>query len=752
MAFPTVSEAPPVEEVAEVEVKFRRDLNLRDIVMIGLGPTIGTTIFTLMGPGRGIAGTGLLAVLALNFVVTIFTAMAYMELASVVPETGGGYLWVKTAFSKPLGFLAGWLSWFGHSIVCAFYVLSFGVFIVFFASPWLGDPANQGWLVKGLSLGILFVFLAVNYRGTRTTGRSSTTVTLILVGAVLVYVVAGVGWLALNPGATANLYPIFPGGGFGPAVQILMAMGLTFVVFEGYEIIAQTGEEVRDPERNVPRAHWITLSISTTLFILVGFATIIALPSSNTCARSEFATLCAAQEFLGPLAGAGLIVFGVALGSLTSVNSLVFSSSRVAFAMGRDAAMPRAFGKLHPERRTPAVAILASGTLIAVMILGLDLLQIAASADLMFLLLFTLVNAAAIQLRRKRPDLKRTYVTPLFPLIPILGLSTKAVLAVSLYLVNPLAWFIGVAWVAVGVAGYFAWSRRARIVEAARAVEAVLPLPEAKYQILVPVENADDAPLFRFAALVGRVEGGAVTLLNVVEVPSALPIEAVDSLYLEEVRLGLDRAARTVREVGVRSRSRVVVSRRASEAILEAVKEGDTNLLIAGWKGTWRGGRILGTTIDRLVQYAPCDVVVFKTAGLKPKIDRILVFNAHAWHVSYATGYAILLAKQHGAAITIYTATTTPEEMAKEKVYSARLAQMCRTHGVPFEEKFAMVRNIVDAVVAEAKTYDLLAVGAGEEWVKLEHAFGSVEDQIARRAPCPVLMVRKVRRASEGGA
>ncbi|HEV8594429.1 MAG TPA: APC family permease, partial [Thermoplasmata archaeon] len=240
-------------EVPEVEVKFRRDLGLRDIVMIGLGPTIGTTIFTLMGPGRGIAGTGLLAVLVLNFVVTIFTAMVYVELASVVPETGGGYLWVKTAFSKPLGFLAGWLSWFGHSIVCAFYVVSFGVFIVFFAGPWLGSWPYQDWLVKGLSLSVLIVFLAVNYRGTRTTGKSSTLVTIVLVGMVAVYVAVGLIWLSFHPGAWANLQPIFPSGGFAPAIRVLMAMGLTFVVFEGYEIIAQTGEEVRDPEKNIPR-------------------------------------------------------------------------------------------------------------------------------------------------------------------------------------------------------------------------------------------------------------------------------------------------------------------------------------------------------------------------------------------------------------------------------------------------------------------------------------------------------------------
>ncbi|MGQ0797693.1 MAG: APC family permease, partial [Methanobacteriota archaeon] len=112
---------------AEVEVKFRRDLGLLDITMIGLGPTIGTTIFLLVGPGFAITGPSLLLAFGLNFVVTLFTAMAYMELGSAFPETGGGYLWVRHAMKDPWGFLGGWLSWFGHCIVGSFYIFGFGL-------------------------------------------------------------------------------------------------------------------------------------------------------------------------------------------------------------------------------------------------------------------------------------------------------------------------------------------------------------------------------------------------------------------------------------------------------------------------------------------------------------------------------------------------------------------------------------------------------------------------------------------------
>src|SRR5207245_8761512 len=181
------------------------------------------------------------------------------------------------------------------------------------------------------------------------------------------------------------------------------------------------------------------------------------------------------------------------------------------------------------------------------------------------------------------------------------------------------------------------------------------------------------------------------------------------------------------------------------DSILDNIREDETDLLILGWKGTWRRGLVLGTNVDRFVQEAPCDVVVFKTAGLKDKLERILVMNAPEWHVSYATGYAILLAKKDKAAITIFSAAQTEAELSREKAYSNRLALMCKTHGVRVEEKFAKVRSIVDALVAESRGYDLLVGGASSEWRLTQFAFGAMPDQVGRHVHRPALMVRKGR-------
>src|SRR2546430_3007256 len=422
-------------QAREVEVKFRRDLGLLEITMIGLGPTIGTTIFLLVGPGFAITGPSLVLAFGLNFVVTMFTAMAYMELGSAFPETGGGYLWIRRSMRDPWGFLGGWMSWFGHCIVASFYIYGFGFGLVLAVKTILNAPSlvlyglDEGALTKLFAVVAAGVFIVLHYRGTKLRGRSETAVTIALVAIVISFIIAGLLYLTHAGVPAANFQPFLRGG--SPPIQfvsLLGAMGFTFIVFEGYEIIAQTGEEVRNPEKNIPRAVFIVIGLSTLIFILVAF---VAIGSSGNCGGGPSASCFLLQPSpAGPLGtnnrtpgtppqvmpyGTQILGLGVTLGRFAALNALIFSSSRVAFAMGRDGGLPRILGKLHARQRTPHVAIAVSGLIIVFITLTLDLNTVAASADVMFLLLFLMVNWAAIVLRRTMPDVKRYYLMPLFP-------------------------------------------------------------------------------------------------------------------------------------------------------------------------------------------------------------------------------------------------------------------------------------------------------------------------------------------------
>ena len=198
-------------------------------------------------------------------------------------------------------------------------------------------------IIENLSTVIIAViFCYLNYRGVKDTGRSQITVSLFLIGTIILFALFCIAALFANP----NL----PGAnGFGPVflpfgyISIAVGMGFTFMIFEGYEVVAQTGEEAKEPEKTVPRAMFLCITISAILFIAVAACSFAILGWQGVAAGKDSALTLAAQRVV-PILGGALMSIGVIVGSVASVNSIVFSASRVSFAMGRDGNLPAVFG------------------------------------------------------------------------------------------------------------------------------------------------------------------------------------------------------------------------------------------------------------------------------------------------------------------------------------------------------------------------------------------------------------------------
>ncbi|MCU0862048.1 MAG: amino acid permease, partial [Methanomassiliicoccales archaeon] len=454
---------PPSSGSGGVEVTLRRDLGLLEVLMIGIGPNIGSTIFVLVGIAIGIAGPAIMLALTLNLMVTFFTALSYAELSSALPETGGGYLWIKEALFPPFGFLGGWMSWVGHCIACAVYAVGFGYGVAGIFSTMgieflgLSDDAISKIFAAIISL----FFIYMNWRGVKGAGRSQIIISMVLLGIIVTFLLFASVYLFGGNVAPDAFEPFF----IEPAlITVATSMGFTFMIFEGYEIVAQTGEEAKNPQRTVPRAMFMCITISGALFLVMTLATLMILgfgdiEELDLMGRGQDALVVAADVIV-PVIGGLLISVGIIIGSIAAVNSVIFSTSRVSFAMGRDGNLPSVFGRLHPKRQTPSFALFISGSIIIVACISLPINQVAAVADIFILLLFILVNVAAIQLRRRRPDLKRTFTMPLFPLFPIAGIAAKLFLAATLFGYEPYAWWLAVALILVGLfMHYFAKGR-----------------------------------------------------------------------------------------------------------------------------------------------------------------------------------------------------------------------------------------------------------------------------------------------------
>ena len=736
------------KDIGDVQVTLRRDLGLLEVLMIGIGPNIGSTIFILIGSAVGIAGPAIILAFVLNLVVTLFTAMAYAELASAFPETGGGYLWVNEGLPRPFGFLGGWMSWVGHCIACAVYAIGFGwgvsaIFgqynIIFF-----GFDAET--VAKIFAALIAVIFIYINYRGVKGAGRSEIIISAFLIGIIVIYVIFAMGYLLSGNVASDAYSPFIPFG----YMSIATSMAFTFMIFEGYEVVAQTGEEAKDPERTVPRAMFLCIGISCALFLVIAAVTLGVLGYNQIVVMSnaglgQDALVVAARTINVPFLGGALISIGIVIGSIAAVNSVVFSASRVSFAMGRDGNLPLIFGKLHPKNQTPGAALLISGTIIITAAIILPLNQVASMADILILLLFTLVNVAAITLRKKRPEVKRHFITPWFPYIPLAGIATKLFLAVALFSYEPYAWWLAITVIFIGLLLHYFAKGKVEI-ERIEAPEQINLSPEQlkRYRVLIPVDDPKATALIELGSIIAQNNGGELLLMTVVEVPTAVPINAVSMKVVEDRKKMLEKLKRLGEMKGVPTRAVVSVSHEIVTAIIDTAKEEQANMIVIGWKGyTHTKKGVLGRKIDEILKQSPCDVITLR-AEEKFKPEKILILSGGLWHVSSATKIAAEIAIADSSRITILNAIINEKHMQKARDYAKRLTRIVESEGVPVITQEIHPETIVGGVVAESMDYDLLVMGASaaKSWDRF--AFGPIQDKIVKNAKCPVMIYKRV--------
>jgi basic amino acid/polyamine antiporter, APA family len=592
-----------------------------DIIMVGIAGMIGGAIFVLTGPAIGLAGSAVILAFILNAIITLFTAMAYAELGSAIPEAGGGYLWIREGLPRPNAFISGWMAWFAHIIAGSLYAVGFGAFLYQLLGPnvagILSDQPLFGVIPfdKLIAVASIAAFSYINIKGASETGKTGTIVTIVQLGAILCLIAAGSWTMYNNPSPTTNFADFMPTGIGG----LVAAMGLTFIAFEGYEIIVQTGEEVKNPKRNIPRAIFISLAIVVILYCLVAFVSIGAISPEGIAAwrfigeGGELGIMKAAEIFL-PY-GALIVLVGGMVSTLAALNATTFSSARVAFAMGRHYNLPHKLSSIHPVNRTPHIAIVISGIIMAFMAYALPLADIAVAAGVIFLLLFTQVNIAAITIRRIYGNkLSYGFKTPFFPVIPIAGIFLKLGLALYLLFTQPLSWGITILWILVGFVLYRMYTFKQEIQHYAPIVTSEGDLKREDYRILIPYTPEDPDRLLKYAIRAAKETAGEVNILRVITVPHQTPLSA-GVAFADTAKRSFEPLEKILDRENIPSHYLVRVSHDATEAILATIEEQRIDLLVTDFE-TLRHDRKLSTLMT-------CKVLAIKaendTLELEPK-------------------------------------------------------------------------------------------------------------------------------------
>ena len=399
-----------------------RELGLMGLAATGICAMLGAAINVMpFMIQRSIPGIGPWVLPAYLFAAlpAVLAALAYASLGSAMPRAGGSYVYASRALSPYWGFVASFSQWFGLSIAIG--VVSY-ILIPFLrdiagALEWIAiaDALDTGAVRVGLALAFLWTFVLVNVRGLALYERTLVPMMFLMFALGAVVIVAG---FAFDHGDFAAALSASEGrsvpAGAASALEprtLLAASVLLFATFIGFDSIAQAGGEAKNPGRNLPLAIGLAITIVGGFYFLFTAAVYHAVPWSFIAAEAQVRDLTA-PGLLGYLLPAGwtvVIVGGAAVALINDLPAMLLAVSRMMFAWAEDGVFPKRAAAVHPRRRTPHVAIIASGVMASVGItgshlagdffLGIDILVIS------MLVNFGLMCLALLTLPRRNPDL-----------------------------------------------------------------------------------------------------------------------------------------------------------------------------------------------------------------------------------------------------------------------------------------------------------------------------------------------------------
>jgi len=724
--------------------------------MMGLGMMIGAGVF--IGIGNTIARVGpggLMLTFALNGVIALFTAMSFAELSSAIPRAGGAYNFARIAFGRGTSFLSGWMEWFASSVAGALYAVVFATYITeFFVRVGILNisPETRQIVRGGLGVGVAGFFLYINYRGARETGKIGALFALGQMVFVLGIAAIGIYVAVTDPVRVANFTPFMPGGW----AQLLVTMGFIYVAFEGFEVIAQAGDEAIEPRSNIPKAMIYSVMIVTLTYLAVSFATVVSVDSRDpelagsapwkwigSFTDTGFGH-AVAKLIPSPFAGYLLVTLAVVFSATSALNATIYSATRASYALGRDRMLPGILAKISPKRRTPYVALALTGVIVFLVVGLLPTADVASCASMMFLMLFFLVNFCVIKIRLNMGDeLSYGFIMPFFPITPVVAIVAQGALAVNIIHMSPLAWMIAPGWILCGVFLYIFYSRTHAVTSEDEI--AVLEQREASlgegYRIMVAVANPANAlQLVRTTYQLCEAKGARVALLHMVPVPEQVPLADAERYMLE----GKEGIIETMLYLAPQFplSTHVRYCRNPARGIVSAVREKKINMLIMGWHGRTRAREFfLGSTVDPVVERCPCNVVIMKDCGGNRTFKRILVPVAGGPNAALALEVAGILADPDEGRIVAFTV----DGRRRFQLEAFVKANMLRIALPPqrVERKTAQARSVRDAILAEAEEgYDLVVLGATGRPRLAVLAHDTVPETVAHRCPTPLVMVK----------
>ncbi len=479
MLFGRVKPLDAILATAEKK-SLHRSLGAFQLTMLGIGAVIGTGIFVLTAEAAQKAGPGMMLSFVIAGIVCAVAALCYAEMAAMVPVSGSAYTYSYAVMGELLAWMVGWalileyavaagavsVGWSGYVVGLLENVLHIDIPDLLVRGPYDGGVINlPAMMIAGLVTWLLVI-------GTRESASVNAVLVVIKVTALTLFIALAVPVMKME-----NFEPFAPLGfaGIGAAAASI------FFAYVGFDAVSTAAEETKNPQRNMPIGLIGSLAVCTIFYLLVAAGVIgsvgaqpvlgangeglapgsVAL-AQQCAAMGDQAVVCSKEALAWTLREIGwpqignLIGLAAGLALPSVILMMMFGQTRIFFVMSRDGLLPEAFSKIHPKYNTPHVITMITGVAVALFAAFFPVGKLADISNSGTLFAFAAVSFAVLVLRRKDPDRRRPFRTPLIWItapISILGCA---------YLFYNLSWEtirLFLIWATIGLVVYFTYSR-----------------------------------------------------------------------------------------------------------------------------------------------------------------------------------------------------------------------------------------------------------------------------------------------------
>ena len=447
----------------------KKTLGKGSLIALGIGAIIGAGLFSITG---GAAANQAGPAITISFVIAAFgcgfAGLCYAEFASMIPVAGSAYTYSYATMGEFIAWIIGWDLVLEYAVGAATVSISWSRYLVKFLHGF--DITLPSWMVTGpwdggvVNLPAVFIVILMSLlliKGTKESASVNAVIVCLKVTVVLIFIF--LGWKYIN---TANYTPYIPDntgtfGEFGFS-GIVRAAAIVFFAYIGFDAVSTAAQEAKNPKKDMPWGILGSLAICTVLYIL--FAHVMTGVTSYTAFKGQdgIAPVAVAIEHMGKQNSAGVwipdypwlnraIIVAILGGYSSVIMVMLMGQSRVFFSMSKDGLIPKVFSIVHPKFRTPAKNNLLFMLFVSLFAAFVPARVVGEMTSIGTLFAFILVCIGVIVMRKKMPEAPRAFVTPLVPLVPILGVITCLFMMVFL---PPDTWIRLVVWMLIGLDVY----------------------------------------------------------------------------------------------------------------------------------------------------------------------------------------------------------------------------------------------------------------------------------------------------------